>query len=63
MSKTKENEREIHAKALEDFFNRGGKIEHIETGKSGQTFNSTAKAAVKAPAAKEAAAPSSEPKS
>ncbi len=44
MSKAKQidkrTEREIHAKAMEEFLARGGKIEQIENGKSGQTFKS-----------------------
>ncbi|MFK7732077.1 MAG: hypothetical protein AB8B48_10720 [Pseudomonadales bacterium] len=62
MSKTKENEREVQAKALESFFKRGGKIEYIETGKSGQTYNSTAKTTAKTPPAKVVPASPSEPK-
>ncbi len=34
----KQAERDLHAKAMEDFLKRGGKIEQIEIGKSGQTF-------------------------
>ncbi|MFK8021039.1 MAG: hypothetical protein AB8B86_14820 [Pseudomonadales bacterium] len=51
MSKTKQTESEIHAKALEDFFKRGGKIEHIENGKSGQTYKSASQTVTNTPAA------------